>query len=423
MAMIERTCVHLSERGKDVIARTRRFTGPVVVAVVLLIVLTLTLSTPLVAGSVDADVHTGISDRQAQQEQPGANTTQQNTSATGPTVTFKNQTSNGSTVTIESVTLPEPGFVAVHSGGYATGPAPAEYSIIAVSDRLSAGRHQNVTIDISNAPPGNSPGLNQSKLNTTQTLATVVYQDSNGNQQFDFVQSDGADDVAVLASGDVVSDIARVTVPTPPPQTASVVFRNQTLQNNTVTVEKARLPRGGFLIAHNASYRRTGDALTTAIGLTRYLPPGNHTNVSVRLLPGALNRTQTVTIRPSLDTNDNKRYDYINSSGFQDVAYEANSEVITTSAVVRAPPSQQSIPVSTHTQTRISTPAPTDSPTVSTTESPTSSSTVSTTPPSPSSQGDGSGVGGFINGLGIAGILGAFVVVVVGVILVLQVVR
>jgi hypothetical protein len=95
MAMIERTCVHLSERGEDLIARTRRFTGPVVVAAVLLMVLTLLLSTPLVAASVDADVHTGISDRQAQQEQPEANTTQQNTSTTGPTVTFKNQTSNG----------------------------------------------------------------------------------------------------------------------------------------------------------------------------------------------------------------------------------------------------------------------------------------------------------------------------------------
>jgi hypothetical protein len=415
--MIERTCVHLSERGKGVIARARRFTGPIAVAVVL-IILALTLSSPLVAASVGADDHPGINDRQPQQEPPESNTTQQNTSTTGPAVTFKNQTTNGSTVTVESVTLPEPGFVAVHSGGYAIGPAPPEYSIIAVSDRLSAGRHQNVTIDISNAPPGNSPGLNQSQLNTTETLAATAYQDSNGNQQFDFVQSDGADDVTVLASGDVVSDLARVTVPTPTPQTASVVFRNQTLQNNTVTVEKARLPRGGFLIAHNASYRRTGDALTTAVGLTRYLPPGNYTNVSVRLLPGALNRTQIVTIRPSLDTNDNQRYDYTNSSGFQDVAYEANSEVITTSAVVRAPPSQQPIPASTQTQTRTST--STDLPT----DSPTPSSTASTTPPpSWSSQGGGNGVGGSINNLGITGIVGAFVVVVIGAILILRVIR
>jgi hypothetical protein len=356
--MIERARVRLSDWGKEAAPRTRTPILLISAVVIFLVVFSLTLSAPVVAAPAAADGHSNA-EPQSQQEQLGSDISQQNTTITGSAVTFENQTSNGSTVTIESVTLSEPGYVAVHSSGYATGPAPAEYSIIAVSDRLSTGRHQNITIDISNAPPANAPGLNRSQLNTTQTLAATVHQDTNGNQQFDFVQSAGEDDAAFLTSGDVVSDIARVTVPTPPPQTASVVFRNQTVRNNTVTVQKARLPRGGFLIAHNASYRRTGDAVTSAVGLSRYLPPGNYTNVSLRVVSGALSKTQIVTIRPSLDTNDNRQYDYITSGGFQDVAYETDAGVVTDPAVVSASGSEQPALTRTATQTRATTQTPT----------------------------------------------------------------
>jgi hypothetical protein len=400
--MIKRTCMDLAERSKDTIPRTRGFTAPIVAVVVFLMILSLTLSTPVVVASAGADGSAGNIELQPQREQPGSNTTQQNTSNTTSTVIFKNQTSNGSTVTIQSVTLSEPGYIAVHSSGYATGPAPAAYSIIAVSERLSAGHHQNVTINISNVPPGNPPGLNRSRLNTTQTLAVTIHKDTNGNQQFDFVQSAGGSDVAFAVNGDVVSDSARVRVPTPPPQTASVVFRNQTFQNNTLTVAKVQLPRGGFLVAHNASYRRTDNAVTSAVGLSRYLPPGNYTNVSVRVLPSALNETQVVTIRPSLDTNDNQQYDYVTSEGFQDVAYETNSEVVVDSAVVRVPSSQQATSTSTQTQTQ------TRTPTFEMT-TPTASATRSSTPP-PQDGGDGSG--SFISNLGTGGIVGILIIVV-----------
>ncbi|HET7324411.1 MAG TPA: metal-dependent hydrolase, partial [Halococcus sp.] len=120
----------------------------------------------------------------------------QTANQTGPAVEFSNQTSNGSTVVIERATLPEGGFIALHAGGYAVGPAPADASIIAVSEYLPAGQYENVTIEVSNAPPGNYPGLNCSRLNESGTFAATLYRDTNGNQRFDFVRSFGQTDTA-----------------------------------------------------------------------------------------------------------------------------------------------------------------------------------------------------------------------------------
>ena len=329
----------------------------------------------------------------------------QSQNATEPAVEFANQSSNGSTVSVESVTLSEPGYVAIHTSGYVNGGASATSSIIAVSERLSAGEHTNVTVEISNAPPGNYPGLNRSQLNSTQTLGAVAYRDTNSNQQFDFVRSFGEMDSAVVANESAVSDTARVSVPTSKKPTASVTFGNQTLQNGTLVVEKARLPDGGFLVIQNESYQRTGDALTSSVGLSGYLPPGNHTNVSIGLLPGALNHTQTVTVRVSRDTNSNQRYDYIRSDGFQDVAYTApnRSEIVTDPAMVRVPDSERL----TQTQTPDSTPAKTAAPTESTPEN-------TTTPTA--SQGEAEGSSELFDDLGPLLIL-ALLAVVAGVII------
>jgi membrane-bound metal-dependent hydrolase YbcI (DUF457 family) len=285
-------------------------------------------------GAVDAQETSGT------QNGSGQNTT--------PAVEIRNQTSSGETVTVQRVTLSQPGFVAIHTGSYADGLVGPNESIIAVSQRLAAGTHRNVTIDVSNAPPGNAPGLNRSQLNETTTLAATVYGDTNGNVRLDSVRSLGENDTLVIQNGSVVRDSACVRVPSPPRRTASVAFRNQTLQNDTLTVAQARLPRGGFLIAHNESYRRTGNALTNAVAISRYLPPGNYSNVTLDVAPGALENSQTVTVRPSLDTNNNQRYDFVTSDGFQDVAYETlnRSGVITDPARVHVPGSSQQTPAS-----------------------------------------------------------------------------
>jgi membrane-bound metal-dependent hydrolase YbcI (DUF457 family) len=327
----------------------------------------------------------------------------QSQNTTEASVVFTNQTTNGSTVTVQSVTLAQPGYVALQTSAYATGPAPADVTVIAVSQRLAAGTYRNLTINVSNAPPGNAAGLNRSQLNNTQTLAATVYADTNGNRRYDYAHSFGENDTLVTDNGSPVSDAARVRVPSPPRRTASVVFRNQTLHNDTLTVAQARLPRGGFLVAHNESYRRTEDALTSAVAISRYLPPGNYSNVTLSVTGGALEESQTVTVRPSLDTNDNQQYDFVRSDGFQDTAYVNRtgnqSVIVNDTALVRAPDTQ-----------------PTRS-------QPTTAPEDRTATPTPSAQADGGESGGFIGRIGIGPIVVILVGVVVGAILVMRVTR
>ncbi|WP_435078394.1 metal-dependent hydrolase [Halococcus sp. AFM35] len=245
------------------------------------------------------------------------------TNTTNATVAFANQTTNGTNVTIESATLPEGGFIAIHSSGYTTGGASAESSVIATSKYLKSGKHTNVTVEVSNAPPGNYPGLNRSQLNSSGPLTAMAHRDTNGNKRMDFVASLGANDTAYSSSaGSPVADSAGITVPIEPKQQASVIVRNQTIQGDSVTVESARLPDGGFLVIHNESYRQSGGALESAVGVTSHLEAGQHNGVSVPLLQGAVESDQQLIAVPYRDTNNNQRYDYITSDGFRDVAYE-----------------------------------------------------------------------------------------------------
>ena len=279
----------------------------------------------------------------------GSDRSQSQNTISNATVTFQNQTTNSSTVTVQSVTLSQPGFVTLHTSSYADGLVGPNESIIAVSQHLSAGTHQNVSINVSHAPPGNAPGLNRSKLNTTDTVAVAVYGDSNGNKRLDSVRSFGENDTLITHTDSVVSDTARVRASSPPRQTASVTLENQTLrkqnQNRPLVVEEVRLPDGGFVVAHNTSYQRGGDPLTSVVATSKYLEPGNYTNVRLNISPIYITRTQVVTIQPARDTNGNQRYDFVQSEGFEDVAYETlnHSDTIEDAARVRVPDSRQTM--------------------------------------------------------------------------------
>ena len=273
----------------------------------------------------------------------------QSTSADEPTITFANQTSNGSTVTIQNATLPEGGFIAIHDSEYLSS-SPADLTVLATSDYLSPGQHQNVTINISNAPPGNYPGVNTTSLNTTQTLVGALYSDSNGNRQFDYVLSGGSEDSAVEVDGNPVRDVGQATISNPEPEYASAVFQDQTLENNILVVSQAYLPNGGFVTVHNRTYQQTGDPLASNVGLSEYLSPGNHSNITVRVLPNSLSQSQTVTLRLAMDTNNNQQYDYVTSDGFNDTGYSAanKSQVVTETAQVQVRSTQ---PVSSESPT------------------------------------------------------------------------
>lgn len=115
-------------------------------------------------------------------------------------VTFRNQTSDGTTVVVNSVRVPESGFVVVHDGSIFQGDAVE--SMLGTSAFLPAGSHENVTVELDDP------------LSESQRLVAVAYRDSNGNEEYDFVSSNRTADGPYRVSGGrlAVSDVANVTL-------------------------------------------------------------------------------------------------------------------------------------------------------------------------------------------------------------------
>lgn len=320
-------------------------------------------------------------------DQPGqaqSGTTTQSNATSNATVEIANQTTNGSTVTVKRAVLPEGGFVVLSSDPYEK-IGVLEESMIAVSKPLSPGTHRNLTLNTSHSPPGGFQ--NQTALNTTSDYSVGLYRDGNNNSRFEYITTGETNDTAYLTGTGTerrfVSDTALITIPgsnTPTP-TASIRFENQSTNGSTVTVRSVTLPSGGFVVVHNRSYLRGGDPTQTAIGLSGYLRAGTHQNVSVALVNGSVQQSQTLVAVPSQDTDNNQTYDYVRSDGFRDVPYTANNGAVTDRAAVtvasNATPTASSSPPST-TAANTDTPRP---------------ATASTDTPRPAT-GDAEGSGG-----------------------------
>ncbi|WP_415381194.1 BGTF surface domain-containing protein [Halosimplex sp. TS25] len=113
-------------------------------------------------------------------------------------VTFSDQSvsEENQEVRVESVTLSDGGFVAIHSGS-------ASGDVIGTSGYLGAGTHSNVRIDL------------DTPVNETTTLVAMPHLDDNSNNLYDFPEADAPYSV----NGTTVTDSAEVTVgdatPTP----------------------------------------------------------------------------------------------------------------------------------------------------------------------------------------------------------------
>ncbi|WP_435076394.1 DUF7282 domain-containing protein [Halococcus sp. AFM35] len=119
------------------------------------------------------------------------------TGTSGPSVTFNDQNSSGESVLIKSATLPESGFVAIYDS---TRSGNETNQVIGASYPLSAGTSDNIRIQL------------DQPINSSKSLTAVVHTDSNGNDQFDFVASNGQQDPPLTQGDRRIVDIAQVTV-------------------------------------------------------------------------------------------------------------------------------------------------------------------------------------------------------------------
>jgi hypothetical protein len=124
---------------------------------------------------------------------PGSNTPTPTAS-----IRFANQTTNGSAVTIQSVTLPDGGWVVVRNQSYLRGGDPLQ-TIVGRSQYLPAGTHRNVSVSLSQP------------VQQRQTLVASPSRDTNGNRQYDYVRSGGFQDPAYTGNGTIITDTASVT--------------------------------------------------------------------------------------------------------------------------------------------------------------------------------------------------------------------
>jgi hypothetical protein len=123
-------------------------------------------------------------------------------------VTFESQTIDGETVTVESVTVPDGGFVAIHDSSLLDG-AVVE-SVIGVSAYLEPGTHEDVEVTLFEGVDG--ADFDTDSLEEDDTLIAMPHRDTDGDEEYDFVQNDGGNDGPYTEDGEAVVDDAEATV-------------------------------------------------------------------------------------------------------------------------------------------------------------------------------------------------------------------
>ncbi|QDX41870.1 PGF-CTERM sorting domain-containing protein [Salarchaeum sp. JOR-1] len=137
-------------------------------------------------------------------------------------VVADDQQTDGTTVTVDSVTLANGGFVTIHDSTLADG-AVLE-SVVGTSQYLSAGTHENVTVQL------------DAELSGEQTVFAMAHKDTNGDMAYSFVQSEGATDGPYVQSGMPV--MQSLSVDAPGQTTTTMDEMTTTMDEMTTTMDE-----------------------------------------------------------------------------------------------------------------------------------------------------------------------------------------
>jgi len=229
-------------------------------------------------------------------------------------VTFESQTTSDTNVTVQSATLHDGGFVTIHDASLLEG--AVFDSVRGTSEYLGPGTHENVSVSLDS-------------LEESTTLIAMPHYDTNDNQQYDFVTSEGAADGPYVAK-DIVVAPATVNVSDMGMGggTATVTLNNQTAngQADSVNVASATLSQGGFVTIHDGTLL-DGDVFDSVRGTSDYLEAGSHENISVSL-DDPYTESGTIIAMPHKDSNDNEAYDFVSSEGSADGPYTSGGEAV-----------------------------------------------------------------------------------------------
>ncbi|WP_323677128.1 PGF-CTERM sorting domain-containing protein [Halorubellus sp. PRR65] len=223
-------------------------------------------------------------------------------------VTASNQTNDGSMVTIDSVTLHDGGYVTVHDGTLLDG--AVFDSVRGTSEYLGPGTHENVTVML------------DSPLSANATVVPMAHQETDGDETYDFLTSEGASDGPYVAAGGAVVTTAQVTV-TP---AATVSFSAQETDGQTVVVDSVTMNKGGFVTIHDATLQ-DGAVFESVRGTSTYLEAGTHEDVEITL-DSPVEADTTLIAMPHQDTDGDESYDFVSSEGADDAPYVADGGAV-----------------------------------------------------------------------------------------------
>lgn len=140
-----------------------------------------------------------------QDDESGTDTPAPTTTASGgeqstASITFDDHGTMGESLDVASATLPDGGFVVLHDSNLSDGDAVG--SVIGVSEYVEAGTHEDLTVYL-DEPPYDAIG-------TVEMITAMAHRDTNGDQDFDFVETGGAVDGPYADDDGPVTDQGRV---------------------------------------------------------------------------------------------------------------------------------------------------------------------------------------------------------------------
>lgn len=236
------------------------------------------------------------------------------------------QTNGGASLLLDFVDLSVPGYVAVHdatlvAGADASGINPGNVltSVVGVSDLLPAGISRDVPVYLNN----NCAGC---RTNGTMngTLIPMAHKETGGNAtRYDFVSSAGTQDGPFTGQpGTPLTAVINIVSVTGS-AVATEVFPAQATGGRLVLFPEVFVPQGGYAAVHDASLL-SGNVLGSVIGVSSFLKPGLHRNVTVELTfngSKGVNASTTLVGMLHRETNNNTSYDFVSSSGTADGPY------------------------------------------------------------------------------------------------------
>jgi hypothetical protein len=243
---------------------------------------------------------------------------------------------------------------------YSDGPGPYVTVAVAVSDGNNT-VHADKNLAVDNVAPTvgevegpqsvSVDGVANYTVDATDPVDDLAYDWSVENATLVRAEGDAASvrfdtpgraSVSVTVADDETTTTAETTVRVGS-DPAAVTFEDRRIEprQDTLVVDSATLPNGGFVAVHDSTLRTQNDPLGSVRGTSTYLPPGTHHDVRVDL-SDSFTASDTAVAMAVRDTDGDETYEFVASNGEVDGPYtdiEADAVVdAATLTVERSPP-------------------------------------------------------------------------------------